>query len=504
MAYDRHSAAETEDFFQNAPCALLVTDRTGLILKVNRTFCDWIGFSADELVDQRKLQELLTVGGRIFYQTHWMPVLQLQRSLAEVKLDFKTRNGDVLPMVLNTSRRKRGEDDFDDVSAFVVMERHRFEQEVLAAKQQAEKALQDHLTLKQKLSVADTRLRIAHDTAQLYIWDVDPVTLTRRYDERVAELLGFNSPQDIPMDAYAGFIDKNDLGRESAAFENALISGNSQYRCTYRLNGVDGRQRTVLSTATGVFDEQGKLLQFVGVLHDISEITNQRASAEGRALFAEQMIGIVSHDLRNPLQITSMAIEYLQSRDLGTREAKMVGHVRDATSRAQKLINELLDFTQAKIGQGLSVDKQPVQFNEMVGNCISSLRLIYPQREIVFTAGNPVQCLVDADRMVQVIGNLLVNAMTYADSSTPITITTGATDTDVFVAIHNFGPPISEQAIQTLFEPMARGMDVPQGVRSVGLGLFIVSEIAKAHGGSVEVVSERATGTTFTVSIPND
>lgn len=502
MAYDGNSATEAQAFFENAPCGLFVTDKTGLILRVNRTFCQWVGYAAEELVGSRKLQELLTVGGRIFYQTHWIPLLHVQRSIAEVKLDFKTRDGAVLPMVLNTSRRKHEDGEYDDVCAFVVLERHRFEQQVIAAKQQAEKALQEHLLLQRKFQVAGTRLRIAHETAQLYVWDVDPLTLARRYDERVAELLGFSTPQDVPMDVYASFIEPADQEAEKLAFERALVSNNGQYRFTYRLNGIDGKQRTVLSTASGAFDERGNLLQFVGVLHDITELTGQRASAEDRALFAEQMIGIVSHDLRNPLQITSMASEYLSSSDLGPRQADMIGHIRHATVRAQKLINDLLDFTQARIGQGLSIAKWPVQFNDMVAACLGSLRLLYPHRQILFDQGGLIQASVDADRMNQLIGNLIVNAMTYGDSSTTVTVTTRASEGEVVLGIHNWGAPISNQAMLSLFEPMARGANVPHGVRSVGLGLFIVSEIVKAHEGTIEVASAAETGTAFTVRLP--
>ena len=144
--------------YEHAPCALIITSKAGLILRANATFCEWLGYPKDQLVGRRKLQELLTIGGRIFHQTHWMPLLEMQRSVSEVKLEFATADGKKVPMILNATRREHPGGTFDEVSAFVVIERHRFEQEVLISKRQAEDSLEAHLALQRDFSVADARL----------------------------------------------------------------------------------------------------------------------------------------------------------------------------------------------------------------------------------------------------------------------------------------------------------------------------------------------------------
>jgi sigma-B regulation protein RsbU (phosphoserine phosphatase) len=373
---------DAEALYQQAPCALLLTNDKGLILKVNQIFCRWLGYTPDQLVGLRKLQELLTVGGRIFYQTHWMPLLVMQRSIAEVKLDFLTAEGKVLPMVLNAGRREHEGHVFDEISAFIVAERIRFEQELLQAKRQAEDALQRHVVLER-------------------------------------------------------------------------------------------------------------------------EVNRQRELAVDRALFAEQMIGIVSHDLRNPLQVVSMAAQYLRSLDMSDRQHTMLSHITDATARSQRLINDLLDFTQARIGQGLAVSRAPVQLERTIANAVESLRLVYPRREIVFSASDQALfCQADADRLTQLLGNLVSNAMTYGDGISPVSVRAAAAQGTVEIAVHNLGDPIDEAQLGSIFSPMTRGSEIGREVRSVGLGLFIVSEIAKAHGGVVEVVSSAEAGTTFTVRFP--
>ncbi len=98
---------DAEQLFDEFPSGLLVTSTTGMILKVNRTICAWVGMDAEELVGIKRLQELFTMGGRIFHQTHWLPTLQMQGSLSEVKLDVRRKDGRTVPMMLNAIRRQR-------------------------------------------------------------------------------------------------------------------------------------------------------------------------------------------------------------------------------------------------------------------------------------------------------------------------------------------------------------------------------------------------------------
>jgi sigma-B regulation protein RsbU (phosphoserine phosphatase) len=488
--------------YDHAPCALLVTATSGMILRTNRTFCEWVGYDAEQLIGQRRLQELLSVGGRIFHQTHWMPLLEMQGSIAELKIDFKRPDGSTVSMVLNAVRRRHQGAEFDIICAFVMADRNRFEEELLIAKRQAEQTLAEHLALQRELSVADARLRIALESAQLYVWDLDPKTRERRYDNGVALLLGLDNPLVVSEALYANFIDPADRDAEAQAFAIAVDGTGGEYRCVYRLNGADGVQRTVLSTGRGVFDSDNQLLRFVGVIHDISEVSLQRALAEDRALFAEQMMGIVSHDLRNPLQVISMASERLGSSQMPSKQSILVAHVRDAGLRAQRLVNDLLDFTQARLGQGIAVTPTRIELHETLASCVAALRIAYPDHAIGFDAQGNREGYADADRLTQLIGNLVSNAIAYGNSSAPVTLTTSTADEGFTISVHNYGAPIPTEKIEFMFAPMTRGDDLEHGTRSVGLGLFIVSEITKAHHGQITVSSNADTGTTFTAHFP--
>ena len=119
-----------------APCALLSTDAKGMILFANQTFCTWLGMEKGDLIGQKRFQDLLTMGGRIFHQTHWAPLLQMQGSVSEVKLEVKHREGTVLPMILNAVRRERAGAIVHDLAMVIARDRDIYERELLASREE--------------------------------------------------------------------------------------------------------------------------------------------------------------------------------------------------------------------------------------------------------------------------------------------------------------------------------------------------------------------------------
>jgi PAS domain S-box-containing protein len=143
--------------FEHAPCGLLTTTVQGTIIRVNATFCRWLGYDADELLENRRIQDLLTIGGKVFHQTHWAPLLQIQRSVAEVKMDFVHKTGKPVPMLINASRLRRDSTEMDEFAVLVVVDRHQYERELLGARQQAEVSLDEKRAAEAALQEADRR-----------------------------------------------------------------------------------------------------------------------------------------------------------------------------------------------------------------------------------------------------------------------------------------------------------------------------------------------------------
>jgi signal transduction histidine kinase len=108
----------------------------------------------------------------------------------------------------------------------------------------------------------------------------------------------------------------------------------------------------------------------------------------------------------------------------------------------------------------------------------------------------------DADRLAQLVSNLLSNSVHYSPPDSPVRIETHGEGREVVLTVHNAGAPISPEVLPRLFQPMQRGVAGVSDVRSVGLGLYIVDQVVRAHGGRVEVSSTAEAGTTFTVRLP--
>lgn len=218
--------------------------------------------------------------------------------------------------------------------------------------------------------------------------------------------------------------------------------------------------------------------------------------------FEQQLIGIVSHDLRNPLNAILLGASSLLAReDLSDRNVASIARIRSAAERAARLIRDLLDLTRARLGGGIPIQPRPTELRQVAQQVVDELEPSYPDRPISVEAAGDTRGLWDPDRVAQVIGNLVTNALKYGARGTPVTVRIAADGGEVRLSVHNLGAPIPTEIIPTLFEPGGRAAPDPTG-RSVGLGLFIVDRIADAHGGRVEVRSAEEDGTTFIVWLP--
>ena len=373
------------ELFDSAACALAVTAEDGTILQANARFSEWSGFNNAELCGQR-FQDLLTMGGRIFHQTHLAPMLRMHGSVTEVKLDMLHRDGHKLTVLLNGHKREHPGGVVYDLALFGTTDRDKYERELLNARNLAEALLQ----------------------------------------EKTATELALQQAQADLNEAYA--------------------------------------------------------------------------IAQRRALFAEQMVAIVSHDLKNPLTAIRMASDFLSRGERTPKERTLLGHIAQSSERAQRMIADLLDFTQARVGQGISIKPAPLALHEVIQHAVDELRVAFPKATLEHHAEGQGDACLDADRVQQIIGNLVANSVAYGDLQQPITITSRLGDGACEVAVHNHGKVIPETLLAGLFEPMTRGTDQGSDVRSVGLGLYIVRELAKVHGGDVAVTSCATGGTTFTVT----
>jgi phosphoserine phosphatase RsbU/P len=266
------SAFDPVDSYESAACGLLTLALDGTIEQVNATFCGWLGWDKAELIGRRRFQELLTIGSKLFHQTHWMPLLQLQGSVAEVQLDLVHREGRTLSALVNAALYAREPDSgFLQVAVFIATDRRTYERELLLARRRAEELLVSEREARQGRALAEERLRLALDSANLHTWSVELPSGVISYERQVGTLLGRPELQDVPPELYAAAIHVADRDRERIAFQAAIDPNRrALYSTEYRLIGLDGVERVIHATGRAFFAASGEGVGFSGVLQDVT------------------------------------------------------------------------------------------------------------------------------------------------------------------------------------------------------------------------------------------
>jgi signal transduction histidine kinase len=213
--------------------------------------------------------------------------------------------------------------------------------------------------------------------------------------------------------------------------------------------------------------------------------------------FREQLLAVVGHDLRNPLNaIAASAFQLARSPQLPERDLRAVERIRRSTARMTRMIDDILDFARCRLGGGLPVDRQRMNLAEACQVALEELQVIHPARRLVFEARGDTWGEWDPDRVAQVLGNLVSNALQHGGTDSPVRVTVSDAGPDILLEVHNHGEPIPLELHARLFDPFKGGG------RGLGLGLHIVHQIVRAHGGEVEVRSSAEDGTTLTVRWP--
>jgi PAS domain S-box-containing protein len=247
----------------------------------------------------------------------------------------------------------------------------------------------------------------------------------------------------------------------------------------------------------------GGVLGAVVSFRDASARTRAAAEAAQRADFEEKLIGIVSHDLRNPLNVIALGAEALARSELDPRATKTMQRIRDNANSATRLVNDLLDFTQARLGSGIPVRREPIDLGLVVQTVLDGLTPAYPERQMNLLSSGDTRGEWDPDRIAQALTNLVANALTYGAAGGAVTVRALGEAECVTLEVHNTGTPIAGALLPVLFEPLRRGAAHPtHSSRSVGLGLYIVKHIVDAHAGSIHVQSTETGGTTFSILLP--
>lgn len=235
-----------------------------------------------------------------------------------------------------------------------------------------------------------------------------------------------------------------------------------------------------------------------------------QAMIESVARFTERtkqatdlFIGLLGHDIRNPLSTIAMSLHVLMRS--GKLDEATAQPLLNSVARIKSIIEQIVDFTRGQAGRPMPITRSPGDLAQYAEEIAQETRIRHPEASVIVRReGGDFTGDWDKGRIGQLLSNLLANAIEYGDRSKPVTVGLQATEAEVTLEVRNYGPVISPSECAQIFEPLMRGSvePGPGGRSGLGLGLYICREIVRAHGGTIEARSDTSEGTRFIVQLP--
>jgi signal transduction histidine kinase len=288
----------------------------------------------------------------------------------------------------------------------------------------------------------------------------------------------------------SGF-DLNQLGAEYRALRASVIR-----LWTHQQRG---------ETDSAVFEE---MIRFNEAVDQAVADSTARYAAE-LALSRDTFMAILAHDLRSPLNAINMVSHLIEKGATTASVRKQAGQIQQCARDMGEMIRELLEYTRTQLGKGIPVTPKASSIARICHEAVDEVRSAHPGRQFVLEVAEDLAGFVDGARLRQALSNLLNNAVQHGDPALPISLSAAAQGPESVLKVKNQGEPIPAESLQVIFDPLVQLSAGPASSpttpsTNLGLGLFIAREVALGHHGTLEVSSDLASGTVFTMRLPMD
>ncbi len=358
---------------------------------------------------------------------------------------------------------------------------------------------------------SEERYRTLFDLCPVAVYSCDSSGVIQKFNRHAAELWGREPVLGDADERFCGSLkmflpDGRFMPHEQCPMAEVLNGKLSEVRnAEVLIERPDGTRVTVVVNIRPLKNQRGEITSAINCFHDITErkqaenqlgdsLTKEREMAEFRELF----IGILGHDLRNPLSSVVTSAALLLRRDrLNAQDAETVARIIRSSQRMTQMITQLLGLTQARLGGGLPIEPRPTDLREVCRNVVEEFETI-----IELEVEGDLSGTWDTDRLAEALSNLAGNALEYAAPGTAVRVEAHGDGAEVIVEISNQGEPIPAEVLPFIFEPFRRAQPREKSATGhLGLGLYIAREIVLSHGGTLEARSLGGT-TTFAMRLP--
>jgi signal transduction histidine kinase len=225
--------------------------------------------------------------------------------------------------------------------------------------------------------------------------------------------------------------------------------------------------------------------------------------AEEGTRFLESFIGMLGHDLKNPIGAVLTAVSFVLKSGVPEQQARMLQRAASSAERMNRMIDQLLDVTRIRLGAGIPLNRRASDLGEVCRYTVEEVLAAHPGRSVEVQAER-IAAEVDPDRLGQVVSTLVSNAIVHGAPDRLVRVSLVCDEEGLLLQVHNQGAPIAPEVLPTLFEPAApaAGDRRPARRAALGFGMYIARYIVAAHGGTLEAHSSADEGTTFQVRLP--
>ncbi|HEU4726641.1 MAG TPA: ATP-binding protein [Kofleriaceae bacterium] len=335
----------------------------------------------------------------------------------------------------------------------------------------------------------EERFRSLIDTSSALVWTATP---DGRFELDLETWREFTGVDLGPGEAgWLEAVHPDDRERVRQAWSEAVATA-MPYTCQHRIRSRGGGYAWVVARAVPV-PKTGIAREWIGMMTDVTDRVRVEQARE-------QFIGILGHDLRNPLAAILMAVELLG--EMPEPSPAPIAQIARSAHRIEAMIRDLLDFARGRLAGGIPIAPKPCDLQTVCSGVVEEMQQAHPARAIRLDASGDLRGEWDLDRVEQVVSNLVANAVSHGTGAVRVTACDGGDE--VVMTVHNDGRPIPAAVLPILFEPFTRSAAETGGAprKGLGLGLYIASEIVHAHGATISVTSTASQGTTFTIRWP--
>lgn len=493
---------DLEDLYEHAPCGYLSLHPDGRIARVNATLLDWTGHGRADL-QAGHFRDLLTVAGRIYFDTHVRPLLRMQGVFNEVALEVLARDGGRIPVLINATERRdeTGAATAIRVTVFKATDRRTYETEMLSARDALADANEELRAVNERLDSANRELRAFYETLPVGIFRANAEGRIVQASPRFRALFGVTEPE-----AWMTHLSAEDRAATDGFWTQARETRGFVSRL-FRRVADGGKEQIIDMKVVATDDLETGLLRFVGVVEDVTakiaaDIRHQQSERETAII---QLTGGLAHNLNNILAVAMGNFELLEDELMDRPQLHPIFEAgKTAMDRAAALVSRLVVYSGKSFAATDRVEPD-VFLGELAARTRSRLAGMHCLTCDTGASGAAVELGTDMLReaMDELIANAVAGMPTGGDirlSSRRVRATEGGPRGDMVVlAVRDSGTGMDKATLEKAREPFFTGRSFGE---RIGLGLSLVDGIARIAGGELRLHSTPGKGTIAELWLP--